>query len=171
VVQTAEVGRRLRETGPTDTAPGATAATDDPNWEFVEAGRGTYSCANFDPSWEMGSFHDRCGTAVGTSTSNGKATPASALSACAVACAGSGGTTAAASVAYPAGTCGHHQWGEDGAGAGKCGDRAPYPEGDAHLQETYADDAESCCTVAAAAVAEGYRLHLGWDLEVGAFSV
>jgi hypothetical protein len=42
---------------------------------------------------------------------------------------------------YPAGTCGHHQWGEDM----KCGDRAPYDEGDEHLHKTYADDAESCC--------------------------
>ena len=27
----------------------------------------------------------------------------------------------------------------------KCGDRAPYDEGDEHLHKTYADDAESCC--------------------------
>jgi hypothetical protein len=60
------------------------------------------------------------------------------------ACYGTGGTGGMGDT-YPAGTCGHHQWGEDGAGAGKCGDRAPYPEGDARLHETYADDAESCC--------------------------
>jgi hypothetical protein len=48
-------------------------------------------------------------------------------------------------VPYPADSCGAHAWGRDQDGTSKCGPAIPYDEGDPHLLETIADDAESCC--------------------------